>query len=155
MRAGGLSGGEAGGVKSGWPPYGDPAQAAVRWTSRLGTKDPMRPSSRDLYPAWLRPGTARPAVAAGPDPDPQTDRAWRVWERLRDFDRRYATYVDVAIAAVLFVLCTGWLFNTHDPHPNLFVVAALIFPLIFRRRAPLTVFLVIAAVAFVQWLVTG
>jgi signal transduction histidine kinase len=115
----------------------------------------MRPSSRDLYPAWLRPGTARPAVAAGPDPDPQTDRAWRVWERLRDFDRRYATYVDVAIAAVLFVLCTGWLFNTHDPHPNLFVVAALIFPLIFRRRAPLTVFLVIAAVAFVQWLVTG
>ena len=84
----------------------------------------MRPSSRDLYPAWLRPGTARPAVVAGPDPDPQMDRAWRVWERLRDFDRRYATYVDVAIAAVLFVLCTGWLFNTHDPHPNLFAASA-------------------------------
>jgi signal transduction histidine kinase len=34
-------------------------------------------------------------------------------------------------------------------------VAALTFPLVFRRRAPMTVFLVIAAVAFVQWLVTG
>ena len=34
-------------------------------------------------------------------------------------------------------------------------MAALIFPLVFRRRAPMTVFLVIAAVAFVQWLVTG
>ena len=44
---------------------------------------------------------------------------------------------------------------THDPHPNLLVVAALIFPLVFRRRAPMTVFLIIAAVAFVQWLVTG
>ncbi len=115
----------------------------------------MRPSPRDLYPAWLRPGTARPAAATRPDQDPQMDRAWRVWERLRDFDRRFAVYVDVAIAVVLFVLCTGWLFPTHDPHPNLFVVAALISPLIFRRRAPMTVFLVISAVAFVQWLVTG
>ena len=39
--------------------------------------------------------------------------------------------------------------------PSLWFVAALIFPLVFRRRAPMTVFLVIAAVAFVQWLVTG
>ena len=39
--------------------------------------------------------------------------------------------------------------------PNLWFVAALVFPLVFRRRAPMTVFLVIAAVAFVQWLVTG
>ena len=37
----------------------------------------------------------------------------------------------------------------------MWVVAALVFPLIFRRRAPMTVFLVIATVAFVQWLVTG
>jgi signal transduction histidine kinase len=114
----------------------------------------MRPSSRDLYPAWLRPRTATGAVVAGPTPDPQRDRAWRVWERLRDFDRRYAAYVDVALAVVLFFLCSGWL-PTHDLHPNLWVVAALIFPLVFRRRAPMTVFLVIAAVAFVQWLVSG
>ncbi len=119
----------------------------------------MRPSSRHLYPAWLRPAPIRdPAVAetvAGTGPDEQTDRAWRLWERLRDFDRRYARYVDVALALVLFVLCSGWLFDSHAVHPNLWVVAALIFPLIFRRRAPMTVFLVISAVAFVQWLVSG
>ena len=32
-------------------------------------------------------------------------------------------------------------------------MAALILPLVFRRRAPMTVFLTVAAVAFVQWLV--
>jgi signal transduction histidine kinase len=128
--------------------------------TRLGTKDPMRPSSRYLYPAWLRPATIRDTAhagigPAGTGPDEQTDRAWRVWERLRDFDRRKATYVDVVLAVVLFVLCTGWLFDSHAEHPNLGVVAALIFPLIFRRRAPMVVFFAIAAVAFIQWLVTG
>ena len=34
-------------------------------------------------------------------------------------------------------------------------MAALIFPLVFRRRAPMAVFLAISVVAFVQWLVTG
>ena len=115
----------------------------------------MRPSSRHLYPAWLRPGATRDTAAAGTGQDPQTDRAWRVWERLRDFDRRYATYVDVALTLVLFVLCSGWTFSDHTGHPNLFVVAALVFPLVFRRRAPELVFATIATVAFVQWLVSG
>ncbi|HWD55028.1 MAG TPA: histidine kinase [Acidimicrobiales bacterium] len=115
----------------------------------------MRPSSRYLYPAWLRPAAIRGPDVAGIGPDEQTDRAWRVWERLRDFDRRYATYVDVVLAMVLFVLCSGWLFSSHAAHPNLGVVAALVFPLIFRRRAPMAVFFTISAVAFVQWLVTG
>jgi signal transduction histidine kinase len=115
----------------------------------------MRPSSRHLYPAWLRPAAISDTAVAGVGPDERTDRTWRLWERVRDFDRRYATYVDVVLAAGLFVLCSGWLFSSHAAHPNLWVVAALIFPLIFRRRAPMTVFLVISAVAFVQWLVSG
>ncbi|HWF14721.1 MAG TPA: histidine kinase [Acidimicrobiales bacterium] len=118
----------------------------------------MRPSSRYLYPEWLRPGTTREAAVAGATgagPDEQTDRAWRLWERLRDFDRRYATSVDVVLATGLFVLCTGWLFDSHAARPNLWVVAALVFPLMFRRRAPMAVFFTIAAVAFVQWFVTG
>jgi signal transduction histidine kinase len=78
-----------------------------------------------------------------------------VWERLRDFDRRYAVYVDIALTVVLFVLCSGWTFTDHALHPNLLVVAALIFPLVFRRRAPEAVFAIIATVAFVQWLVSG
>ncbi len=55
--------------------------------------------------AGERHGGPRPP---GGTPDRQLDGAWRVWERLRDFDRRYATAVDVAIAVVLFVLCSGW-----------------------------------------------
>lgn len=124
---------------------------------RPGTKDQMRPSSRHLYPAWLRPATATHDADAGADTDqvPQADRAWRLWEVLRDFDRRYATFVDIALAVVLFVLCSGWTFTDHAGHPDLVVVACLIFPLVFRRRAPEAVFAVIATVAFVQWLVSG
>ena len=116
----------------------------------------MRLTSRHLYPAWLRPGTARDSAATShADPDPQTDRAWRLWERLRAFDRRYATVVDIALAVALFVLCSGWIITEHAGHPDLVVVAALILPLVFRRRAPEAVFAVIAVVAFVQWLVSG
>ena len=88
-------------------------------------------------------------------PDRQLDGAWRVWERLRAFDRRFATYVDIALAAGLFVLCSGWVIEQTASRPNLWFVAALVFPLVFRRRAPMTVFLAIATVAFVQWMVTG
>jgi signal transduction histidine kinase len=142
-------------MKAGSLPHGDPVQAALRWMSRLGTKDQMRPSSRHLYPAWLRPGTTTDAAAADTGQASQADRAWRLWEVLRDFDRRYATFVDIALTGVLFVLCSGWTFSDHVGHPDLLVVAALVFPLIFRRRAPEAVFAVIATVAFLQWLVSG
>ncbi len=115
----------------------------------------MRLSSRNLYPAWLRPGTTRDSGASGTGQDAQADRAWRMWERLRDFDRRYAAYVDIALTVVLFVLCSGWTFTDHAGHPNLLVVTALILPLVFRRRAPEAVFAIVATVAFVQWLVSG
>ena len=114
----------------------------------------MAPSSRQLYPEWLRPrNTGGHAVPAGRD-DRHDDGAWRIWQWLRALDRRYATLVDLALAASLFVLCSGWVVE-RTGHPSLWFVAALIFPLVFRRRAPMTVFLVIAAVAFVQWLVAG
>ena len=115
----------------------------------------MRLSSRQLYPSWLRPATTPDPVAADTGQLPQADRAWRLWEVLRDFDRRYATFVDIALAVVLFVLCSGWTFTDHAGHPDLLVVAALTFPLVFRRRAPEAVFAVIAVVAFVQWLLSG
>jgi signal transduction histidine kinase len=117
----------------------------------------MSPSTRHLYPHWLRIGPAVDDSAAG-EPSRQLDGAWRIWERLRAFDRRYALYVDVVLAVGLFLLCSGWPFRPeiHGFHTSdLWFVAALTLPLIFRRRAPLTVFLVMAAVAFVQWFVTG
>jgi signal transduction histidine kinase len=112
----------------------------------------MAPSSRHPYPDWLRPRSRR-GPAAG-SADRQLDGAWRVWERLRAFDRRYATLVDVVLAAGLFVLSWAWVIET-AARPSPWFVAALTFPLVFRRRAPMTVFLAIAAVAFVQWLVTA
>jgi signal transduction histidine kinase len=115
----------------------------------------MAPSSRHLYPEWLRPRPARGGAFTAKLHDQRDDGAWRVWQWLRAFDRRFATLVDLALAVALFVLCSGWLVERGAIRPSLWLVAALVFPLIFRRRAPMTVFLVIAAVAFVQWLVSG
>ncbi len=113
----------------------------------------MAPSSRHLYPEWLRPRSTPVDAQPATPREQQDDGAWRVWQWLRAFDRRYATLVDLVLAAGLFVLCSGWFVERTAPRPSLWFVAALIFPLVFRRRAPMTVFLVIAAVAFVQWLV--
>ena len=115
----------------------------------------MAPSSRHLYPEWLRPRNLRGGVVAGGRHDRRDEGPWQVWEWLRAFDRRHATLVDVVLAAGLFVLCSGWVIERTGTRPNLWIAAALVFPLTFRRRAPMTVFLVIAAVAFAQWLVTG
>ena len=52
-------------MRPGWLPTEAPVQAALAWSSRLGTKDPMAPSSRHLYPEWLRPRNPRVARAAG------------------------------------------------------------------------------------------
>ncbi|HVT42604.1 MAG TPA: histidine kinase, partial [Acidimicrobiales bacterium] len=113
----------------------------------------MADRSRHLYPAWLRPGNIRGTSGpAGGGRRPEGPS--RIWERLRELDRRYATVVDVALAVALFVLCSGWLVE-RTAKPSLWLVAALIAPLVFRRRAPMTVFLVVAAVALVQWVVTG
>ncbi len=114
----------------------------------------MAPSSRHLYPEWLRPRSARVVTLPETPQVSQDDGSWRVWQWLRAFDRRYATLVDLVLAAGLFVVCSGWFVEPTAPRPSLLVVAALIFPLVFRRRAPMTVFLVIAGVALVQWLVT-
>ena len=45
----------------------------------------------------------------------------------RDVDRRYAAYVDVVLAVVLFFLCSGWLLPS-TTRTRIVVVAALIFP---------------------------
>ena len=114
----------------------------------------MAPSSRHPYPEWLRSRNALGGTPAGGPHDRHDDGAWRMWQWLRALDRRYATLVDLVLAAALFVLCSGWVVE-RTGHLSIWFVAALIFPLVFRRRAPMTVFGVIAAVAFVQWLVAG
>ena len=83
------------------------------------------------------------------------DGAWRVWETLHGWDQRFAIVVDAALAVVLFIVCSGWFAFSKFPHVDLWFVAGLTVPLIFRRRAPVTVFMVIAVVAVVQWATTG
>jgi signal transduction histidine kinase len=114
----------------------------------------MASSSRHLYPEWLRPRVTRGGRDPGGSLDPRDDGAWRVWRWLRALDRRYAALVDLLLATVLFVICSGWVV-ARVGHPSIWIVAALTLPLALRRRAPMTVFLVIAAVAFFQWLVAG
>ncbi len=119
----------------------------------------MAPSSRHLYPEWLFPERLRPrsdrgAAATGTQVRRHDDGAWKAWEWLRTFDRRHAALVDVSLAVVLFVACTGWFVERTASRPSLLFVAALIVPLVFRRRAPMTVFCIVAGVALLQWLIT-
>ena len=113
----------------------------------------MAPSSRHLYPEWLRPGNARGGTHDGGSPNRQDDGVWRLWQWLRALDRRYAALVDLVLAVALFVLCSGWVVERTGPEH--LVRSGPDPPPVFRRRAPMTVFLVIAAVAFLQWLVAG
>ena len=145
--------GEDGGCDRGGPDR-DPAQAALRWSARPGTKDPMAPAHVTSTPSGSGPGAPGTRAGDRARPEPPARRGRRSWERLRAFDRRYATYVDLALAAGLFVVCSGWVLEPRHG-AELVVGRRPDPPLDLRRRAPMTVFLVIAAVAFMQWLVTG
>jgi signal transduction histidine kinase len=80
----------------------------------------------------------------------QMDGAWRVWETLSNWDTRYAWVVDSVVTIGLFLFCSGWFFEVGPLHPNIGFVAALTTPLLLRRRATFTVFLVISVIALVQ-----
>ena len=78
-----------------------------------------------------------------------------LWDRARAWDRDHHIWSDVLVVAVLVAFCLAWTprFRTHRL-ADVVLQLALVLPLIWRRRAPSTVFAVIALVAFVQWLVT-
>ncbi len=104
----------------------------------------------------VRPRWTNQDVAANQTEIPQPiDGAWRVWVKLRDWDQRFALVVDTTLAAALFILCSGWFAFSKLSAGDLLLAAGLTLPLIFRRRAPLVVFLVISAFAIVQWTTTG
>jgi signal transduction histidine kinase len=87
--------------------------------------------------------------------DDQTDSRWMLWESLRDWDRRYATAIDTVLGVGMFVLFSGWFLHLLSPRHDIWFVAGLTLPLLLRRRYPLGVFMVVAAVALAQWLTTG
>jgi signal transduction histidine kinase len=101
----------------------------------------------------MRLGPAPRTPASSGDRGRAVDGAWRVWEVLRDLDQRFAIVVDTVVALGLFLLCSGQFAHAGTAHPNLWFVAGLTLPLILRRRAPIAVFAVLAAVALAQWAV--
>lgn len=98
-------------------------------------------TSLDQLPAALGrrfPGAARGLAAL---------RGWML-------DERYPIAVDLAFALAVLALASAAHGRELRVHPWVWILQlALILPLAFRRRAPLTVFGVIAGVAFLQWLV--
>ncbi len=97
----------------------------------------------------------KPAGADRADPDRLLDGGWRRLEGLLARESRYATYIDLALATAIFAVSAWWVLYEAAAVIDLWFSAALAFPLMLRRRSPVTVFFMIAVVAFTQWLVTG
>jgi signal transduction histidine kinase len=97
----------------------------------------------------------RPAEADGRDPDRLLDGGRLLWQLLRPREGRDTTYVDLALATVIFAISTWWVLQEGAPMVDLFFSAAIASPLILRRRSPVAVFFMIAIVALTQWILTG
>jgi signal transduction histidine kinase len=81
----------------------------------------------------------------------------RLWERGRRAEARHERLVDVAIAVAVAALSIVGLAAQHRlGHVDLLVFCAcLCAPLALHRRNPMQAFALVAAVCFVQWLVSG
>jgi signal transduction histidine kinase len=104
------------------------------------------------------PGSPPPGSAAAGSPSgagPLLRAALAARDRYLAWPRRHPLVVDSALVAVLVLLSHPPLAVGHPGRPawSWALVAGLLLPLVWRRRAPFAVFLIIAAAAFVQWLV--
>jgi signal transduction histidine kinase len=99
------------------------------------------------------PGTAYRTDTADLENPTHFESVRMGWDRLRAWDLDHRLWTDVLVAGVVLLLSLGFFpqFTTDRPVDALFQTA-LVVPLVWRRRAPTTVFLIVAAVAFVQWL---
>jgi signal transduction histidine kinase len=81
----------------------------------------------------------------------------RLWERARRAEVRHQRLADLAIALVVAGLSIVGLAAQHRlGHADLVVFCAcLCAPLLLHRRSPMQAFALVAAVCFVQWLVSG
>jgi signal transduction histidine kinase len=96
---------------------------------------------------------AGPGPSSGPQPPPvPLERG--LFGAGRRIVHHHAFAADALAAAGLLALCSAWLANS--PFAGLrsgLFQAALIIPLAWRRSRPTTVFVVVAALALVQWIV--
>jgi signal transduction histidine kinase len=86
---------------------------------------------------------------------PPGDGLGALFHRVRGYVLEHPRAFDALLAGALLAASTVWL--VRQPHPGVgwFVLqVALIAPLAWRRAHPSVVFVVIAAVAFIQWLLS-
>jgi signal transduction histidine kinase len=110
----------------------------------------MGTTTRLLAPPATAPG--RPA-SAWPGEQPPDEISRGLFGRGLQLMRTHPLATDMLLAAVLLVLSSVWLaLSGFASYRAAIVQTALIVPLTVRRLYPSTVFLVISAVAFAQWL---
>ena len=75
------------------------------------------------------------------------------WDAIRSLTRRHPIATDLALVGAVLLLTIPDLVNDarHRGGVTVFTIA-LVVPLLWRQRRPMPVFLVLAAVAFAQWL---
>lgn len=77
---------------------------------------------------------------------------WGLWGRAAALVDQYPLVADTFVAVVAASIATVWLVNRVSSGPAAWALqAALIVPLVWRRRYPVAVFAVISVVALVQW----
>jgi signal transduction histidine kinase len=76
----------------------------------------------------------------------------RLFRPCRDFPRTHVLVTDGALAFAVFAVGLVNAERAHQPAWSWLLTLALALPLAWRRRAPIIVFLIIAVVAFAQWL---
>ncbi|HEV3264441.1 MAG TPA: histidine kinase [Acidimicrobiales bacterium] len=95
---------------------------------------------------------ARSATVADPR-HPPGDGLGALFHRVRGYVSDRPRAFDALLAAALLAASTVWLARLPDAGVGWFVLqVALIVPLVWRRTHPSLVFVIIAAVAFAQWL---
>jgi signal transduction histidine kinase len=106
-------------------------------------------SPTDQRPPWLnlRP---LPVLDGKGDSAGQLSWAWRIWEELRSWDRRYAYVVDSVLAAGLFLMAAGTMLRRGGSSEAVTFSGALVAPLVFRRKSPIGVFALMSVVALWQ-----
>jgi signal transduction histidine kinase len=99
-----------------------------------------------------RVGRRRPVPLPRPGAWPALRRGTTVgYLRARQLVGTHALITDVVFALLVAVVSTPWLATAEPGLRSWLLQAGLLVPLVWRRRYPVTVFVVVCAVALVQW----
>ncbi len=130
------------------------AMAAVRFWTHIGVEETVVDRSEYQGSSGGLTAHAHAGAGAGAGGGGSDVSRWVPGLSVRDWNRRHATLIDSTLAVLLLVACSGTVKHLGVASQSPGFAAGLILPLALRRRAPLVVFGVVAAVALTQWFVT-